>query len=714
MAALVRSRAVSFGSRRAFSRASALPQLAICLQSRHTVTPSLAWHPPRRFTSTNTSLQLKQLDSNTSLTTVEKELHFLKSNYASLSKKDVYDWHASALSFSLAPPVLNPILSNLAQLIRTDQAIKKLAVEDGLVQNKLQPILATATQADTTTISLSTIAVACDTVTALVSASHPSTGIELLGLTEENPLGLARDIADLAAKTSNPSVTAVALELLAVTSTMTVSSAEAVTGRLAYVLGFLTSDYLLGATSLPLVRAALGVLRQLSVYGRISKRLNENILNSAIQAIRANSSDWRVVNNALAFLANMRESVYKEKPIALGVVSEIDYLLTVIDSMQNHSSDPWLVSNGFRFLLAINPEDPVIGRVGAYHAGVIKSLLVAHVSVADVQVYGLLAVEVMARTHANVFNKKGMLEHCDKIHDVFYDNVYVRNCASFLSHTLRKTTRGEPHNYTSLPPDWDNTAGGPGTMIKLEGDGLTTYVGGFPESLDENDRRAFTIDALERGQNSADHLEQPFSDDEMEGIIDMEAGTTDDDVPDLQLMDPDPTGELLDMITREELESYMDMRSKNIDRTKALSFIAPMNFTMDDINADEWIAPALALREYAKDQHRVDWAVGHLKTLKKAAQASEKQGFDHPIKVKDSGDIELKVWRDDTVMGIIEDSMNRGNLVQDILVGLDKSLKVKEISETKGAEGEGESAVESNATATGEAEPQSDDTKPSQ
>jgi len=697
MASLMHSRALTLATRRAFSRISSAPQLAVGahhLHNRHTAVVS--WHPPCRFNSSATSTataQLQPLESNASPATVERSLQSLKANYAKANKKDIVDWFATSLPLQSAPQTISLILSSLSHHIRSDKAFAKLVIETSFVPNRLGAILASASAVDTTSVSLSNLTAATDVLTALVSASHPSTGMEVVGVTDENPLGLGQSLFDFALRTSNPALTTATLELLAEIATLTVSSADKVSSRLPQVLTFLTSDHLVGPTSLVLVRAALAVLRKLSFYGDIAQRLNENILSIAIHAVRANSSDHKVVTHALGFLGNMREAVYREKSISLGVVTEIDYVLTIIDAMQSHSSDPLLVTSGFKFLLAINPEDPVIGRVGMYHAGVVKQLLTRHMAVADVQVYGLLAAEVMAKSHASMFNKTGLLEHCDKIQSVFYNNVYVRNCASFLAHTLRKTTRDKPHNFTSLPPDWDTTAGGPGTMLKLEGDGLTTYIGGYSDPIDLDMRQAFSQDAHDRGLDAVSHLEQPFSDDEMEGIIDMGAGTTDDDVPDLELADHDADNEVLSLMVEEELKSYAALRGTHLEKSQGLRILAPMNLTVDDVEADQWIAPPLTHREYAKDQHKVQWAVGHLKTIKRLVHKAEKAGIKTtPIKVRESGDIELKVWKDDIVMAMVELSMNRGSLVDNMLVGLDESTKAKKAA-TEG-EKEGENAQE--------------------
>lgn len=286
--------------------------------------------------------------------------------------------------------------------------------------------------------------------------------------------------------------------------------------------------------------AALALLRQISANRDVASTLDLKVLNLAVRAIRAHTSSFPIVDHAMAFLANMR-GAYRDTLFPPGALSERDAPLTVIDAMQVHEDDPWITSAGFRFLMTLPPTDPSLLRIGLHHAKVMKSLMRHHQNVADVQVYGCLAVASIARANPLPMRKTGFTEQADKIHLLFPKDVFVRNCASYLTHAM---TAESPEHFpvlSGVPPEWDFTAGGPGTLLKLEGNGETVYLGGTPEQvIGEHERVQALAQSMLRGYDAVDDDDANFSDDgESLPMLDVDQPTTDDEVPDLELIDDD-------------------------------------------------------------------------------------------------------------------------------------------------------------------------------
>jgi hypothetical protein len=91
-------------------------------------------------------------------------------------------------------------------------------------------------------------------------------------------------------------------------------------------------------------------------------------------------------------------------------------------------------------------------RIGDYHARVMVSMMKQHLTIADVQAYGCLALENVSKFNVVPLRKAGAIELCEAVHNTFPAETFIRNCSSLLMHSLNNKTRGQEYNYTSLPP----------------------------------------------------------------------------------------------------------------------------------------------------------------------------------------------------------------------------------------------------------------------
>eukprot|EP00300_Choanocystis_sp_HF-7_P027406 c32509_g1_i1.p1 GENE.c32509_g1_i1~~c32509_g1_i1.p1 ORF type:complete len:753 (-),score=180.91 c32509_g1_i1:68-2326(-) len=337
----------------------------------------------------------------------------------------------------------------------------------------------------------------------------------------------------------------------ALSAALTAESLEQVCSSLSDVLVHLSADrvYNHPATT----EAALALLRQVASHRSLASTLDLKVLNLAVRAVRAHTKSFPIVDHALAFLAHMR-SAYRDTGFPEGALTERDHTLTIIDAMQAHNEDPWIISAAFRYLMAIPGSDPNMLRIGMHHAKQLRALLKQHLNIADVQVYGCLAIAAIARANPLPMRKSGFTEHCDKVHAMFPKDTFIRNCASYLNHILTAESAEHMPVISGVPPEWDFTALGPGTLLKLEGNGQTVYLGGTPEKhFGEQERVHNTAQAILRGYDAVDDDDANFSDDGTAPTLDVNQPTTDDEVPDLELMDDDKDCSKAIAMTVEEL-----------------------------------------------------------------------------------------------------------------------------------------------------------------